>query len=70
MNYEEVEIKIEAFVSHAITTKVPRTKIMHGHGMGTIKNLVRSYLEKAEICKKFAPGRLEEGGGDVTIVEF
>ena len=70
MNSEEAETKMEAFISHAIVTKVPRITIIHGHGMGTIKTLVRNYLEKTGICRQFSPGRREEGGSGVTIVEF
>ena len=69
MNSEEAETKMEAFISHAIVTKVPRVTIIHGHGMGTIKALVRNYLEKTGICKQFSSGRREEGGSGVTIVE-
>ena len=70
MNSEEAETKMEAFISHAIVTKKQRVTIIHGHGMGTIKNLVRNYLEKTGICKQFSPGRREEGGTGVTVVEF
>ena len=70
MNSEEAETKMEAFISHAIVTKVARVTIIHGHGMGTIKSLVRNYLEKTGICKQFSAGRREEGGSGVTIVEF
>ena len=70
MNSEEAETKMEAFISHAIVTKVPRVTIIHGHGMGTIKTLVKNYLEKTGICKQFSPGRHGEGGTGVTIVEF
>ena len=70
MNSEEAETKMEAFISHAIVTKVPRVIIIHGHGMGTIKALVRNYLEKTGICKQFSAGRREEGGSGVTVVEF
>ena len=70
MSSEEAETKMEAFISHAIVTKVPRITIIHGHGMGTIKTLVRNYLEKTGICRQFSPGRREEGGNGVTIVEF
>ena len=70
MNSEEAEIKMEAFISHAIATKTTRAKIIHGHGMGTIKAVVKNYLEKTGLCKSFSPGRREEGGTGVTIVEF
>ena len=70
MNSEEAETKMEAFISHAIVTKIPRVTIIHGHGMGTIKTLVKNYLEKTGICKQFSPGRRGEGGTGVTVVEF
>ncbi|MEC9019470.1 MAG: endonuclease MutS2 [Nitrospinota bacterium] len=70
MNSEEAEKKMEAFISHAIATKATRVKIIHGHGMGTIKTVVKNYLEKTGLCKNFSPGRREEGGTGVTVVEF
>ena len=70
LNSEDAETKMEAFISRAIVTKVPRVTIIHGHGMGTIKALVKNYLEKAGLCKQFSPGRREEGGTGVTVVEF
>ena len=70
MNSEEAEAVIEAFISRAIVQKAQRVLIIHGHGMGTIKTLVRNYLEKAGLCKQFTPGSRHEGGDGVTVVEF
>ena len=70
MNSEEAEAVMEAFISRAIVQKVQRVRIIHGHGMGTIKTLVRNYLEKAGLCKQFTPGSRSEGGDGVTLVEF
>ena len=70
LNSEDAETKMEAFISRAIVTKVPRVTIIHGHGMGTIKALVKNYLEKAGLCKQFSPGSRQEGGTGVTVVEF
>ena len=70
MNSEEAEAVMEAFISRAIVQKVQRVLIIHGHGMGTIKTLVRNYLEKAGLCKQFMPGSRHEGGDGVTVVEF
>jgi len=61
---------MEAFISRAIVQKVQRVLIIHGHGMGTIKTMVRNYLEKAGLCKQFNPGSRHEGGDGVTVVEF
>ncbi len=70
MNSEEAEAVMEAFISRAIVQKAQRVRIIHGHGMGTIKTLVRNYLEKAGLCKQFTPGSRHEGGDGVTVVEF
>jgi|FLOH01.1.fsa_nt_gi DNA mismatch repair protein MutS2 len=70
MNSEEAEAVMEAFLSQAIVRKAQRVLIIHGHGMGTIKALVRNYLEKAGLCKQFTPGSRHEGGDGVTVVEF
>lgn len=70
MNSEEAGATMEAFISRAIVQKAQRVRIIHGHGMGTIKTLVRNYLEKAGLCKQFTPGSRHEGGDGVTIVEF
>ena len=70
MNSEEAEAAMEAFISRAIVQKAQRVHIIHGHGMGTIKALVRNYLEKAGLCKQFTPGSRHEGGDGVTVVEF
>jgi DNA mismatch repair protein MutS2 len=70
MNCEEAEAVMEAFLSQAIVRKAQRVIIIHGHGMGTIKALVRNYLEKCGLCKQFTPGARHEGGDGVTVVEF
>lgn len=70
MNSEEAEAVMEAFISQAIVRKAQRVLIIHGHGMGTIKTLVRNYLEKSGLCKQFTPGARREGGDGVTVVEF
>ena len=70
MNSEDAVALMEAFLSKAIVRKAQRVLIIHGHGMGTIKTLVRNYLEKAGLCKQFTPGSRHEGGDGVTVVEF
>ncbi len=70
MNAEEAEAVMEAFISRAIVQKIQRVRIIHGHGMGTIKTMVRNYLKKAGLCKQFTPGSRAEGGDGVTVVEF
>jgi len=70
MNSEEALIEIEGFMSQAIVNGIKQATIIHGHGMGTIKNLVKDYLSSTGICKKFSPAPRERGGEGATIVEF
>ena len=70
MNSEEALITLENYLSQAIVKGIKRVTIIHGHGMGTIKNLVREYLSSSGICKAFSPASRENGGDGATIVEF
>jgi DNA mismatch repair protein MutS2 len=70
MNSEQALATMEAFLSQTIVSGVGRATIIHGHGMGTIKSLVRDYLSSAGICKEFSPAPRENGGDGATIVEF
>ena len=49
---------------------VHRVVIIHGHGMGKVKEFVRKHLEEASYKLRFRSGRQGEGGDGVTIVEF
>ncbi|MES2614242.1 MAG: Smr/MutS family protein [Bdellovibrionota bacterium] len=51
-------------------TEVSQVVVLHGHGLGKIKEAVRKYLERASYKLAFRPGRQGEGGDGVTIVEF
>ena len=70
MNSEEALITLENYLSQAIVKGIKHVTIIHGHGMGTIKNLVREYLSSSGICKAFSPASRENGGDGATIVEF
>ncbi len=70
MNSEDALNAMEQFLSQAIVNKVRHVKIIHGHGMGTIKKLARDFLETTGLCKSFHPGSREEGGDGITVVEL
>jgi len=70
MNSEDALNTMEQFLSQAIVNKVYHVKIIHGHGMGTIKKLTREFLETTGLCKSFHPGSREEGGDGITVVEL
>jgi len=70
MNSEEALEAMEQFLSQAIVNNVHQVKLIHGHGMGTIKKLTREFLETTGMCKSFQPGSRGDGGDGITIVEL
>jgi DNA mismatch repair protein MutS2 len=50
--------------------QVDRVVIIHGHGMGKVKESVRKHLEESSYKLRFRSGRQGEGGDGVTIVAF
>ena len=70
MNSEEALLAMEIFLSQAIANGIRQGIIIHGHGMGIIKNLVRDYLSSTGICTKFSSAPRENGGDGATVVEF
>ena len=70
MNSEQALITMENFLSQAIVGGIRQATIIHGHGMGIIKSLVRDHLSSTGLCKKFFPAPRENGGDGATIVEF
>jgi len=70
MRVEEAREATELFLSQAVVNKLGTVTIVHGHGMGKIKQMVRDYLGSAGIGKSFKPGERHEGGDGVTVVQF
>ncbi|CAI2717721.1 endonuclease MutS2 [Nitrospina watsonii] len=70
MRVEEATEALELFLSQAVVNKLAKVTIVHGHGMGKIKQAVRDYLASSGIGKEFAPGERHEGGDGATIVTF
>ena len=67
---DEAKETVELFLSRAVLNKLPKATIIHGHGMGKLKQLVRDLLASSGIGKKHVPGERHEGGDGVTVVHF
>ncbi len=70
MRGEEALMAVEKFLDDANVVGVERVKIIHGHGEGILKSLVRNYLRNSPYVKSFRPGFPQEGGDGVTVVEL
>ena len=67
---EEAKEEMEIFLSRAIVNKLGKVMIIHGHGMGKLKQMVRDTLDSSGIGKNHHPGERHEGGDGVTVVEL
>jgi DNA mismatch repair protein MutS2 len=67
---DEAKEEMEVFLSRAVVNKLGRVIIIHGHGMGKLKQMVREALDASGIGKNHHPGERHEGGDGVTVVEL
>ncbi len=58
------------FLDRAFLQGIRRVHIIHGHGTGSLKATLRSYLNDSLYVDRFHPGDLHEGGDGVTVVEL
>ncbi|WGL59485.1 Smr/MutS family protein [Pigmentibacter sp. JX0631] len=50
--------------------EVEQVIIIHGHGMGRVKESVRKFIEETSYKLRYRNGRQGEGGDGVTVIEF
>lgn len=67
---DEAKDEMEVFLSRAIVNQLQRVIIIHGHGMGKLKQMVRESLDASGIGKNHHPGERHEGGDGVTVVKL
>ncbi len=64
---EVLEQKINELVIKNFSGKLI---VIHGHGTGILKKGVRHHLKEHPLIEDFRPGKMEEGGDGVTVIEF
>jgi DNA mismatch repair protein MutS2 len=67
---DDVRDAVEAYLDRAALADRSPVVILHGHGTGALKKIVREYLAASPYVKRWAPGGKGQGGDGVTIVEI
>ena len=67
---DEVRDAVESYLDRAAMEDRSPVFIIHGHGTGALKKVVRDYLAASGYVRRFAPGGKGQGGDGVTVVEL
>jgi DNA mismatch repair protein MutS2 len=63
----EAEAEIEQFLDRSCREHMPNVFIIHGHGTGALKQMVRELLAESPYVDHFRPGERGEGGDGATV---
>ncbi|HYN89450.1 MAG TPA: endonuclease MutS2 [Ardenticatenaceae bacterium] len=67
---EEMLPLLDKYLDDAYLSGLPRVRIIHGKGTGTLRRVVRDELHKHPLVKNYREGENTEGGSGVTVAEL
>jgi len=67
---EEIAPLLGKYLDDAYLAGLPWVNIIHGKGMGVLKEVVRQYLANHPLISSFRPGALAEGGEGITVAQL
>jgi DNA mismatch repair protein MutS2 len=67
---DEALDQVIAALDRATLDGSPYLQIIHGHGTGRLKSVLREYLKESPYVTEFRPGDRAEGGDGVTIAKL
>jgi len=70
LTVDEALWRLDRYLNDAFIAGMPRVRVIHGKGTGTLRQAVREELGSSPMVKSFRPAGLEEGGNGATIVEL
>jgi DNA mismatch repair protein MutS2 len=62
--------EVEAFLDRAALDGAETIFIIHGHGTGALRKVMREYLATSPYVERFRPGGPGEGGDGVSVVSL
>ncbi|MDE3074015.1 MAG: endonuclease MutS2 [Chloroflexota bacterium] len=65
---DEIEPLLDRELNDAFVGGIPYVKIVHGHGSGVVKQIVRDYLAHQPYVSSYEPAPPNEGGDGATLV--
>ncbi|MHB8618017.1 MAG: endonuclease MutS2 [Chloroflexota bacterium] len=70
MRAAEIEPLLDRELNDAFVANVPFMKIIHGHGSGTVRAIVRQFLASQPYVSAYEPATPGDGGDGATIVHL
>ena len=67
---DEALDQVVAALDRATLDGAPFLRIIHGHGTGRLKSVLREYLKASPYVAEFRPGDKAEGGDGVTVAKL
>ena len=67
---DEALSRLEEFLDNAVRDGLSSVRIIHGHGTGVLRQVVRDHLVRHPLARSFAPEARERGGNGATAVEL
>ncbi|MDH5740255.1 MAG: Smr/MutS family protein, partial [Nitrospira sp.] len=67
---DEALDRVVAALDRATLSGAPFLRIIHGHGTGRLKAVLRDYLKDSPYVAEFRPGDRAEGGDGVTVAKL
>ncbi len=66
----DAEYELDRFIDEAYMSRVPRVRIIHGHGTGALKNYVHHFLKNSDLVDRFEFASPNQGGNGATVAEL